>query len=105
MQSTFLLFSHIKLLKKNYQIFISVNVSKSKLDHCIVTDSTAIKDQFGIISNNEEGIKQLNTLVKKIDGDSLVALYVSRTQEYIVYHLLLAPGSKRKLLDRRCSLN
>ena len=62
-------------MKKNYQIFIGIDVSKSKLDYCIVTDPTATKHQFGIISNNENGIKQLITLVKKVNGDSSDALY------------------------------
>ena len=62
-------------MKKNYQIFIGIDVSKSKLDYCIVTDPTAAKHQFGIVSNNEKGIKQLITLVKKINGHSLDALY------------------------------
>ena len=62
-------------MKKNYQIFIGIDVSKSKLDYCIVTDPTATKHQFGIVSNNEKGIKQLIALVKKINVDSLHALY------------------------------
>ncbi len=62
-------------MKKNYQIFIGIDVSKSKLDYCIVTDPTATKHQFGIVSNNEKGIKQLITLVKKVNVDSLDALY------------------------------
>ena len=62
-------------MKKNYQIFIGIDVSKSKLDYCIVTDPTATKHQFGIVPNNEKGIKQLIALVKKINVDSLHALY------------------------------
>ena len=62
-------------MKKNYQIFIGIDVSKSKLDYCIVTDPTTTKHQFGIVPNNEKGIKQLIALVKKINVDSLHALY------------------------------
>lgn len=62
-------------MKKNYQIFIGIDVSKSKLDYCIVTDPTATKHQFGIVPNNEKGIKQLIALVKKINVNSLHALY------------------------------
>ena len=59
----------------NYQIFIGIGLTKSKLDNCIVTDTTATKHQFGIVLNNEKGIKQLIALVKKINSDSLDALY------------------------------
>ena len=62
-------------MKKNYQIFIGIDVSKSKLDYCIVTDPTATKHQFDIVPNNKKGIKQLIALVKKINVDSLHALY------------------------------
>ena len=62
-------------MKKNYQIFIGIDVSKSKLDYCMVTDPTATRHQFGIVPNNEKGIKQLIALVKKINAHSLDALY------------------------------
>ena len=62
-------------MKKNYQIFIGIDVSKSKLDCCVVTDPTATKHQFGIVSNNEKGINQLITLVKKINTKALETLY------------------------------
>jgi transposase len=62
-------------MKKNYQIFIGIDVSKDKLDYCIVTDATATKHQFGIVTNNEKGIKQLIALVQKINTNSSDTLY------------------------------
>lgn len=52
-------------MKKNYQIFIGVDVSKSKLDYCIVTYPSSAQHQFGIISNNEKGIKSFISNLKK----------------------------------------
>ncbi len=62
-------------MKKYYQIFIGIDVSKDKLDYCIVTDTTATKHQFGIVTNNEKGIKQLIALVKKINTNFVDTLY------------------------------
>lgn len=62
-------------MKKNYQIFIGIDVSKSRLDYCIVTDPKATKHQFGIVPNNEKGIKQFIALVKNVNAHSLDALY------------------------------
>lgn len=62
-------------MKKNYQIFVGIDVSKNKLDYCIVTDPTAPKHQFGIVANNEKGIKQLISLVKKVNTNNTQTLY------------------------------
>jgi transposase len=62
-------------MKKNYQIFIGIDVSKNKLDYCIVTDSSSTKHQFGIVTNNEKGIKQLIALVKKVNTNASETLY------------------------------
>lgn len=53
-------------MKKNYQIFVGIDVSKSKLDFCIIADPYASQHQFGIVANTEKGIKQLISIVKKI---------------------------------------
>ena len=44
-------------MKKNYQIFVGIDVSKSKLDCCIVSNPSSIQYQFNIIANNEKSIK------------------------------------------------
>lgn len=46
-------------MKKNYQIFVGIDVSKSKLDYCVVNDPFSTKHHFGIVSNTEKGIKQM----------------------------------------------
>jgi transposase len=52
-------------MKKNYQIFIGIDVSKSKLDYCVITDPASTQHQFGIVANTEKGIKQLIATLKK----------------------------------------
>ncbi len=52
-------------MKKNYQIFVGIDVSKSKLDYCIITDPVETQHQFGIVTNTEKGIKQLIATLKK----------------------------------------
>ena len=52
-------------MKKNYQVFIGIDVSKGKLDYCIISDPFSNQHQFGIVANTEKGIKQLMTLIKK----------------------------------------
>ena len=61
-------------MKKSYQIFVGVDVSKSKLDYCFVTDPSSGKNQFGIIANNEKEIKGLiSILIKKgIPSDQIL---------------------------------
>ena len=60
-------------MKKNYQIFIGVDVSKSKLDYCIVTDPASTQYEFGILPNNEKGIKGfLFILKKKVPNQSVI---------------------------------
>lgn len=52
-------------MKKNYQFFVGIDVSKEKLDYCIVSDATSSQHQFGIVSNTEKGIRQLLAALKK----------------------------------------
>jgi len=51
-------------MKKNYQVFIGIDVSKGKLDYCVINDPSSIQHHFGIVTNNEKGIKQLITTLK-----------------------------------------
>lgn len=52
-------------MKKNYQFFIGVDVSKEKLDYCIVQESGSLQYESGIVANTEKGIKHLLTILKK----------------------------------------
>ena len=52
-------------MKKNYQVFIGIDVSKNKLDFCILEQADVIKKKSGIIANTQTGIRQLFTLLKK----------------------------------------
>lgn len=52
-------------MKKNYELFIGIDVSKSKLDYCIVHSSNFNQMQFGIIVNNAKSIKKFIISIKK----------------------------------------
>ncbi len=55
-------------MKKSYGIFIGVDVSKAKLDYCMVDQATMQYD-FGCLSNTAKGIATfLSTLSKKLKG-------------------------------------
>jgi len=70
-------------MKKNYQTFIGVDVSKSKLDFCIVTEPSSGQHQFGIISNDEKGIKNfLSNLKKKNLSNESVLFCLENTGVY-----------------------
>ena len=69
-------------MKKNYQIFVGIDVSKSKLDYCVVNDPFSTKHHFGIISNNEKGIKQLITGLKNKYISSEVIFCLENTGVY-----------------------
>jgi transposase len=64
-------------MKKNYEILIGVDVSKAKLDYCIV-DKTAMKYDFGCLANTAKGIgtflKSLSKKLKDKKGDVLFCL-------------------------------
>ena len=50
-------------MKRTYQVFIGIDVCENNPGYCIVADLVFTKIQFGIVTNNEEGIKQLIVLV------------------------------------------
>ena len=54
-------------MKKNYQILVGIDVSKAKLDYCIIDAPDYNRFEFGVITNNEKGIKQLINLLQKND--------------------------------------
>lgn len=62
-------------MKKQYQIFVGIDVSKEKLDYCIVTDTISKQHLFGIVSNNQKGIKQLITTVTKLNKNKFELLF------------------------------
>lgn len=62
-------------MKKNYQIIVGIDVSKAKLDYCIATAPGYNSYKFGIITNNQKGIKQLIDLFQKNDTDSNAVLF------------------------------
>ena len=54
-------------MKKVQRIFVGIDVSKLKLDYCIVTDAESGTYDFGIVTNDEKGIKKLIAAVTKIN--------------------------------------
>jgi transposase len=66
MHFNFFIYSQIKVMKKNYHFYVGIDISKDKLDYCIITDPGAVSQYvYGIVPNNEKGIKQLFHAVKK----------------------------------------
>ncbi|MEG5073119.1 transposase [Microcoleus sp. B3-D2] len=56
-------------MKKNYGIFIGVDVSKVKLDYCII-DKESMQYDYGSLSNTAKGINAfLSLLSKKLKGN------------------------------------
>lgn len=62
-------------MKKNYQIIVGIDVSKAKLDYCISAAPGYSSYRFGLISNNEKGIRQLIDLFQKKDTDNHTVLF------------------------------
>lgn len=64
-------------MKKNHQTFVGIDVSKEKLDYCIVNAGTINQQQFGVVSNKARAIiKFIHTLKTKYanGGDLLFCL-------------------------------
>ncbi len=61
-------------MKKNYQTIIGVDVSKSKLDYCIILSDDFEKTHFHITDNNAKGIIKFITGIKKKCSDVLFCL-------------------------------
>ena len=51
-------------MKKNYGIFVGIDVSKSKLDYCII-DQSIMQYDFGCIANTAKGISAFLASLKK----------------------------------------
>ena len=52
-------------MKKNYLFFVGIDVSKDKLDYCIVDVHSIDKPEFGIIANNAKAIIKFIQRIKK----------------------------------------
>ena len=59
-----------------------IDVSKEKLDYCIVTDTISKQHLFGIVSNNQKGIKQLITTVTKLNKNKFELLFCLENTVY-----------------------
>jgi transposase len=62
-------------MKKSYQIFVGIDVSKSKLDYCIVKHNDPGKHQFGVISNTAKAIAAFIKQLKKVAAKDAAILF------------------------------
>ena len=62
-------------MKKNYHVFIGIDVSKSKLDYCIATNGAPFTHRFGVIPNTAKGIKLFIKQLKKTYGQDACLLF------------------------------
>lgn len=71
-------------MKKNYQIFVGIDVSKSKLDYCIVNAaSEKDKHKFGVIANTAKSIVSfIKQLGKKVHQDEAILFCLENTGVY-----------------------
>ena len=70
-------------MEKNYQTFVGVDVSKDKLDYCIINKINNFVPQFGIITNNAKEINKLITKIKKkYPGNEHVLFCLENTGSY-----------------------
>jgi len=67
-------------MKKNYQTFIGIDVSKSKLDYCIIDNLGKL--QFGIIANTAKDIGKFIRAIKKKYGNEQVLFCLENTGVY-----------------------
>lgn len=62
-------------MKKEYETFIGIDVSKAKLDYCIIQRSNCMNTQFGIIDNNAKSINNfINQITKQYPANVLFCL-------------------------------
>ena len=70
-------------MEKNYQTFIGIDVSKNKLDYCIIDGSNISTAVFGIINNNTKEInKFICTIKKKCKCNEQVLICLENTGVY-----------------------
>lgn len=69
-------------MKKNYQTFIGIDVSKSKLDSCQVADICSGQHQFSIIANDEKSIKGFLSNLKESFSNETVLFCLENTGVY-----------------------
>jgi transposase len=63
-------------MKKNYHFHVGIDISKDKLDYCIIIDPTATGQYiYGLVPNTEKGVKELLKTVKKYGLDICTGLF------------------------------
>ncbi|MEJ7674924.1 MAG: transposase [Chitinophagaceae bacterium] len=68
---------------KKHQIFVGIDVSKSKFDYCIVTDISSQKHEFGVAANNQKAIRKfISGLRKKCKDASGILFCMENTGVY-----------------------
>jgi len=50
---------------KKYKLIIGIDVSKSKLDVCFLSDPHAKKLNYSVVTNDSKGIRKLMSAIKK----------------------------------------
>jgi transposase len=63
-------------MKKNYHFHVGIDISKDKLDYCIIIDPAATGQYiYGLVPNTEKGVKELLKTVKKYGLDICTGLF------------------------------
>lgn len=50
---------------KKYKLIVGIDVAKSKIDVCFVTDPALKQHAYAVVENNEKGIKQMLVMISK----------------------------------------
>jgi len=70
-------------MQKDYQIFIGIDVSKDKLDYCIVNSNFQNPQQFGVVANQAKAIsKFIQTIRKNFQRESKILFCLENTGIY-----------------------
>ena len=67
-------------MQKTCQIFIGIDVSKDKLDYCIVNSNFQNPQQFGVVANQAKAIsKFIQTIRKNFQRESKILFCLENT--------------------------
>lgn len=69
-------------MQKNYQTFIGIDVSKDKLDYCIVSGDSKDQQQFGVIANQPKAISKLIQTIRKCNQEIKLLFCLENTGIY-----------------------
>jgi transposase len=69
-------------MKKNYQTFIGIDVSKDKLDYCIVSGDSKNQQQFGVIANQPKAISKFIRAIRKCNQEIKLLFCLENTGIY-----------------------